>query len=301
MDIRIVRIVVCLLVAAAALASAPAARGQRLSRERIVELLERDGCVKLEEGKVEVCKYDYEAGGDFMEAVSIRPLGAAKSPGLLLIPGYQGDARGFITLGTILAGQGYACLSVAHPGFGRSRMRPDFVGPKTVEALAAAFKKFRREPYVDAEKMGLFGYSRGAMAASLLAVRLGGDVKAAVFGAGVYDFRRAYDEVTIEGIRENMRAEAGLSERAVRERSSVLQMKRLKSPVLILHSERDENVPVSQAYLLRDRLTELKKDFEIKISPAGKHGHMDGDFVSAVIHFYNRRLKGLAGEAPKVR
>ncbi|MCA1574490.1 MAG: prolyl oligopeptidase family serine peptidase, partial [Acidobacteria bacterium] len=61
---------------------------------------------------------------------------------------------------------------------------------------------------------------------------------------------------------------------------------------LILHSEKDENVSVSQAILLRDELTRLKKDFEIKLSPTGRHGFLDGDFVSNVVEFFNRRLKG---------
>ena len=119
--------------------------------------------------------------------------------------------------------------------------------------------------------MGIYGFSRGGMAASLLAVRLD-DVRAAVFGAGIYDFQKAYDEMKIEGIRANMKAESGMTEAAVRERSSIFQMEKLKCPVLILHGEKDENVPVSQAYMLRDRLTALKKDFEIKLYPDRAHG-----------------------------
>ena len=48
--------------------------------------------------------------------------------------------------------------------------------------------------------MGIYGYSRGGMAASLLAVKLD-DVQAVVLGAGIYDFKEAYDEVTIKGIK----------------------------------------------------------------------------------------------------
>jgi hypothetical protein len=43
--------------------------------------------------------------------------------------------------------------------------------------------------------MGIYGYSRGGMAASLLAVKLD-DVQAVVLSAGIYDFKEAYDEVT---------------------------------------------------------------------------------------------------------
>ena len=41
---------------------------------------------------------------------------------------------------------------------------------------------------------------RGGMAAALLAVQLD-DVKAAVLGAGVYDFKRQYDDTGLDGIR----------------------------------------------------------------------------------------------------
>lgn len=137
--------------------------------------------------------------------------------------------------------------------------------------------------------MGIYGYSRGAMAASLLAVELDG-VRAAVFGAGVYDFRRAYQEVTIEGIRRNMEAETGMTPEAVRVRSSVLRMKDLKCPVLILHGGKDENVPVSQALLLRDKLTELKKDFEIKIFPDRPHSIGAQDVAAHTLDFFKRKL-----------
>jgi dipeptidyl aminopeptidase/acylaminoacyl peptidase len=210
---------------------------------------------------------------------------------LLLIPGHQGPATGFITLGIIFAGQGFASLSVGQPGSGKTEVELDFVGPKTIKAMIAGYEKFKREPYVDSNKMGIFGYSRGGMAAALMATKLR-DLKAVVLGAGVYDFKKAYDDVKIEGIRKNMMAETGMSEKAIRERSAILHLKHLNAPVLILHTETDENVPVNQAYMLRDRLTELKKPFEINVFPKGKHGWISGDLISAATDFLNRRLKG---------
>jgi len=263
------------------------ANAQQLSREQINDALEKDGCVTLADKKVKLCKANYLSDGNSIDATSVRPLAEGKYPGILL-------THAPMTIATLLAQEGFACLLVAQPGFGKSQGKPDFVGPNTIKALIAGFKRLQREPFVNGKKMGIFGYSRGAMAASLMTIRLGKDVKAAVFGAGVYDFKKAYDEVTIEGIRKNMEAETGMTELAIKERSSILQMKQLKSPVLIMHSETDENVSVSQALLLRDRLTELKKDFEIKLTPTGKHGFMNGEFVSTVTDFFNRRLKGVS-------
>jgi len=263
------------------------ALAQQPDRQKILDTIAKDRCIQLD--KVKVCKYDYVTDGKRIEALSFQPAGEGRFPGVLLIPGYQGSAPDYIYLGRILGQQGFASLAVTQPSFGKSEGKADFVGPKTIDALTAGFKKFQRESYVDAKRMGIFGYSRGGMAASLLAVKLK-DVRAAVFGAGVYDFKRAYDEVKIEGIRENMKLESGMTEKAIKERSSVFQMEKLRCPVLILHGEKDENVPVSQALLLRDRLTVLKKDFEIRLFPNAKHGIPRDEWVPLVIDFFNRRL-----------
>lgn len=265
------------------------AAAQQINREQIVAALEKDGCVTLTERKTKICKDDYLSEGKLVEAVSIRPLAEGKFPGLLLIPGHEGRATGFITLGIIFAQQGFACLSVGQPGSGKTQVELDFVGPRTIKAMIAGYEKLKREPYVDSKKMGIFGYSRGGMAAALMATKIK-DLKAVVLGAGVYDFKKAYDDVKIEGIRKNMMAETGMTEKAIKERSAILHLKHLTAPVLILHTETDENVPVNQAYLMRDRLTELKKDFEIKLFPEGKHGWLGGDLISATIDFFNRRL-----------
>jgi dipeptidyl aminopeptidase/acylaminoacyl peptidase len=265
---------------------------QQLTREQIVEALEKDGCVTLTERQTKICKDDYVSDGKLVEAISFRPIVEGKFPGLMLIPGHQGRATVNITLGTIFAQQGFACFSVGQPGSGKTQVELDFVGPKTIKAMIAGYEKFKREPFVDATKMGIFGYSRGGMAAALMATKLK-DLKAVVLGAGVYDFKKAYDEVTIEGIRENMRTESGMTPKAIKERSAILEIDRVKAAILILHSEKDENVPVSQALLLRDRLTALKKDFEIKLFPEGKHGWLTGDLISTALDFFSRKLKGV--------
>ena len=141
--------------------------------------------------------------------------------------------------------------------------------------------------------MGIFGYSRGGMAASLLTLKLGKQVRAAVFGAGVYDFKKAYDETGLEGIRESMRAETGMTEAAIRDRSSILRMRKLESPVLIIHGENDQNAPTNQSLMLRDRLTELKKEFEIIILADHKHGQLKGNFLDPVVDFFKRKLAGV--------
>lgn len=166
------------------------------------------------------------------------------------------------------------------------------IDPATLDSYVGEYSGFKHESYVDAKRMGLFGYSRGAIAASLLAVSLN-DVRAAVFGGGIYDFKKAYDEIKDEGIRKNMEQETGMKEEAIRQRSSVFQMKKLSCPVLILHGEKDENAPTSQAFLLRDRLAALNKTFEIKIFPDKGHGLDMQEVFSNSVDFFKRKLMTL--------
>lgn len=111
-----------------------------------------------------------------------------------------------------------------------------------------------------------------------------------MLGGGVYDFKGQYDETGLDGIRENMKAETGMTEEAIKQRSSVLIMEKLKCPVLILHGEKDINVPVSQAYLLRDRLSALKKGFEIMTFPDREHGIGAENLYKYSLDFLKRKL-----------
>jgi len=255
---------------------------------KIREALATSNCVKVEGTQIDVCKYDYTSNGLTVEAISFRPEGDKRFPGILMIPGFQRTALDLIPLGVELARAGFAAVGITQPGFGRSQGKLDYVGPNTLRVLTEGYRKFKKEPFVDPKTMGIYGFSRGGMAASLLAVQLD-DVDAAVFGAGVYDFKRAHDEMTIEGIRHNMEIESGWSDAAIRERSSVFMMEKLNCPVLILHGEKDANVPVTQAYLLRDRLTALKKDFEIKLFPDREHG-IGPEVTTLTVDFFKRRL-----------
>jgi dipeptidyl aminopeptidase/acylaminoacyl peptidase len=277
------------LFALATLICLSVANAQRLDFSKTIEALEKDGCTTHEPSRVKLCKYNYKVDGKNLEAITFKPEGDGPFPALLLVPGHASTARDWIPNGLTFARNGFAGVAVSQPGYGHSEGPADFVGPKTIKALNEGYRKFQREPFVDAKRMGIVGYSRGGMAASLLAIQID-DVKAVVLGAGVYDFKKAYDEMKIKGIRQNMERETGMTKEAIKQRSSVLEMEKLKCPVLILHGEKDINVPVGQALLLRDRLTELKKDFEIQIFPDQGHGIGPQNLYRYALDFLKRKL-----------
>jgi len=263
---------------------------QRPDFSKLLEAMEKDGCAAHESG-VKVCKRDYSVDGKKVEAILFEPRGASPFPAVLLIPGHATTARDWLPNGLTYARNGYAGLAVSQPGYGKSEGPADYVGPKTIKVLKEGYRRLQREPFVDPNRMGIVGYSRGGMAAALLAVQLD-DVKAVVLGAGVYDFKRQYDDTGLDGIRQNMKAETGMTDEAIKQRSSVLLMEKLKCPVLILHGEKDINVPVSQAFLLRDRLSALKKEFEIQTFPDREHGIGPENLYKYSLDFLKRKLAG---------
>lgn len=268
---------------------------QPLDLGKVVEKLEKDGRVALAKGTILALSNDYKVDGEAVEAIAFRPAAEGKYPAVLLIPGYSKTARDYIPLGIRFAKEGYACVAITQRGFGKSTGKADFVGPKTIAALEAGFQKFSKEPYVDSTRLGVFGYSRGAMAASLLAVQMKEPkLRAAVFAAGIYDFKKAYDDVKFPGIRDNMKKEAGQTEAAVKECTSLTKMANLSCPVLILHGEKDENAPVNQAYLLRDQLTKLKKEFVLKTFPDRDHDIGRQNLYEHTFAFFSKQLMGVS-------
>lgn len=279
------------------LLSQAACAQQQLDLAQVSAAIEKDGRFVFEKSNLVALKYDYTVDHEGVEAIAFRPLAPGKYPAVVLIPGYSRTARDYIPLGLRLAREGFACVAITQRGFGKSTGKPDFVGPKTLAALQKGFEKFRQEPYVDGSRMALFGYSRGAIAASLLACRLTNHgLRGAVFAAGIYDFKKAHADIQLKEIRKNMELEAGLSDTAVDERTSVTKMKHLACPVLILHGEKDVNAPINQAYLLRDQLTALKKDFEVKTFPDRDHDLGRQNLNDATVAFLKAKLLGEKGK-----
>jgi carboxymethylenebutenolidase len=97
-----------------------------------------------------------------------------------------------------------------------------------------------RQPHVDAEKIGLIGYSLGAYL-SLTAATVDSRIKAVVEFSG--------------GLPREIRPFA-----------------RRFYPVLILHGEADQTVPVQEAYDLQQVLQHTHTPYEIQIYPGAGHG-----------------------------
>ena len=118
-----------------------------------------------------------------------KPEGNGPFPVVLFIHGHQEGPRdggeAYVRTGRlgIMARRGYVSAAVSQPGYGNSAGPPDYCGPFTQQAVLVAIDFLRRQPFVRANKVALFGYSRGAIVAAMVATQDPG-LAAVVLGAG---------------------------------------------------------------------------------------------------------------------
>ncbi|PYM95986.1 MAG: hypothetical protein DME04_03165 [Candidatus Rokuibacteriota bacterium] len=211
-----------------------------------------------------------------VEVFWTRPAGDGPYPALLLIHGHQEQLRNggeaYVATGRlgVIAARGFVAAALSQPGYGNSDGPQDYCGPFTQEAALVALDFLRKQSFVDPKKVALYGYSRGAIVASMVATQ-DPQLAAVVLGAGAYDFFSWYP-TPLPGIDTNIRLEAGASAEAFRARSAIYQADKIKAPVLLLHGEQDERIPVRQAEAFAEKLKANGIVVTLKIFAGARHG-----------------------------
>ncbi len=209
------------------------------------------------------------------------PGGDGPWPAILYLHGHQvGDrpgARRYLNPPLLeeTARKGFVAVAVSQPGYGSSDGPPDFCGPYSQEAVRAVLAEMRKNPLVRADRIVLFGYSRGAIVGAMVATREP-TLAGVILGAGVYDMRGAYDRLSEgpegqESLRGNIRSETGATDEAFRIRSVLLSGAKISVPTLILHGEKDAVSTVYQARQLAKRMKEWGTEVELAIFPDAGH------------------------------
>jgi dipeptidyl aminopeptidase/acylaminoacyl peptidase len=224
-----------------------------------------------------------------------QPVGEGPYPTVLFIHGHQEQPRNggeaFVTAGRlgIMASQGYGAASLSQPGYGHSDGPPDYCGPFTQEAVVVALAFLRKQPFVNPTKVALYGASRGAIVASMVATR-DPQLAAVVLAAGAYDMASLYP-TGIRGIDANIRREAGTSAEAFRARSAMYHADKIKVPVLLLHGARDERIPVRQAEAFAEQLQAHGVAVTLKIFPNATHRIPLDEQYQDIYPFLDRSLR----------
>jgi dipeptidyl aminopeptidase/acylaminoacyl peptidase len=202
-----------------------------------------------------------------------RPLDKA-SRALILIHGHASSGWSMIgMLGDILLRRGYAICCPTMMGYGGSEGSPDYCGPRTVEAIEGSIHSFFENYGYSPKDAVIWGVSRGAIVASLLACRSKQIAGGAILQAGAYNLAgEINDPDMIPGIRANIVRETdGASEEALRARSAVFFAETFRMPVQILHGAQDKNCKPEQAKSLAQALKIANKAHELHLFEESDH------------------------------
>ena len=171
-----------------------------------------------------------------------------------------------------LAREGYLVASVDNRGTGArgarfKKMTYLNLGRYESQDQIAAARHFAALPYVDAGRIGIWGWSYGGYMAALCILK-GADVfRAAISGAPVTDWR-LYDTIYTERyMRTPQENPDGYAESA-----PLAYADRLQGRLLLIHGTGDDNVHMQNTLQLVERLIEADRQFKLRLYPNEPHG-----------------------------
>ncbi|MCH9692714.1 MAG: S9 family peptidase [Gammaproteobacteria bacterium] len=164
------------------------------------------------------------------------------------------------------------------------------MGTVEVEDQVTGVKFLRSLPYVDAERIGVYGHSYGGYMALMAMFKAGDYFKAGISGAPVTDWT-LYDTHYTERYMGKLDAD----DKAYAASSVLAYTDGLKGPLLIYHGMADDNVLFTNTTKLVKKLQDEGKQFELMTYPGKKHS-LRGEKTRKHWHkmmkdFFDRHLK----------
>jgi dipeptidyl-peptidase 4 len=191
----------------------------------------------------------------------------------------------YLTWHQMLAQKGYIIVCVDGTGTG---FRGELFKKKTYKQLGklesddqiAAAKSLGKLPYVDKDRIGIWGWSYGGFMSSTCILK-GNDVfKMGIAVAPVSNWRY-YDNIYTERYMQRPAENAkGYDDNAPEKMASML-----KGKFLLIHGTADDNVHFQNAAMLTDALIKENKEFESEYYPNKTHGISGGN---TRYHLFNR-------------
>ena len=236
--------------------------------------------------------------GDVLNGYLIRPSQSQKLP--CVVEQYSGPGsqevldRWEFGFPMYLAQEGFVALTVDGRGTGGrgaqwERQTYCELGVREAEDQLSAGRYAARLPYVDAERIGLWGWSYGGYE-TLMTMCAGNDVfKAAVAVAPVTDWK-FYDTVYAERyMRTPQQNEAGYRKSSVLERA-----KNLKGQLLIVTGTADDNVHPQNTYEVAEVLVQNDLDFDMMVYTNRNHfisgGNSKPHIYRKVCSYFKQKL-----------
>jgi dipeptidyl aminopeptidase/acylaminoacyl peptidase len=167
--------------------------------------------------------------------------------------------------------RGYVALAMSVRGWPPSSGQDDCALEQPADVFQAV-EWIKRQPDVDAAHVGLIGFSKGGQNVLLAAAR-GADVRAVVAYYPPTDLARwkamTHREDTKQYITNLCEPPPGVGPR-----SPVTRAAGIAPPVLLMHGDADENVPLEQSMVMEAAMSSAGRDVRLFIVPGGGHGFL---------------------------
>ena len=166
----------------------------------------------------------------------------------------------------------------------------------TLEDQIAGMKQLAAKyPYIDIDRVGIWGHSGGGFATAAAMFRYPDFFKVGISESGNHDNRNYEDdwgERYIGLLNKDANGKSNYEGQANQNFA-----KNLKGKLLLAHGTMDDNVPPSNTYLVVDALIKANKDFDLIMIPNAHHG-----YGAASFYMMRRRwdyfVKNLLGKEP---
>ncbi|NNE46594.1 MAG: prolyl oligopeptidase family serine peptidase [Rhodothermales bacterium] len=148
-----------------------------------------------------------------------------------------------------------------------------------------------RYPWMDLERVGIYGHSGGGFASTAGILRYPDFYKVAVSGAGNHD-NRNYEDDWAEKWQGLLVTEADGTTNYDNQ-ANQLMAENLKGKLLLAHGTLDDNVPYYNTLLVVDALIAANKDFDLLLFPNRRHGFgREGYMIRRRWDYFVRHLMG---------
>jgi dipeptidyl-peptidase-4 len=186
---------------------------------------------------------------------------------------------------SMLANEGYIVVCIdgrgtGHKGADFKKITQNELGKFEVEDQIAAAKKLGDMNYIDASRIGIWGWSYGGFMSSNCLLKGNDTFSMAIAVAPVTNWR-FYDSIYTERYMTTPQENAS----GYDDNSPINHVDKLKGKYLLIHGSADDNVHVQNTMRMVEALVQANKQFEWAIYPDKNHGIYGGN---TRIHLYNK-------------
>ncbi len=149
-----------------------------------------------------------------------------------------------------------------------------------------------RYPFIDIDRVGIFGHSGGGFASTDAILRFPDFFKVAVSGAGNHD-NRSYNIYWAEKYQGLMKKDTVRKTDNFETSANATMAKNLKGRLLLMHGDMDDNVHPAMTIQMVDALIRANRSFDLIIAPNRPHSLTEPYFIRRRWDYFVQNLMGV--------